>query len=574
MSASSSTGQAEDPTVAELLVEYLARGGVQHLFGVAGSTIMPILDGLASEDRIAYVGARYELSAVEMASGYARAGARLGVAMTHVGPGATSCVTAMVGAARDGVPLLLITGNEETETLARQPYHDWELQKVMGTITRFSYRINRADELPHVVRRALGEATRGVPQPVHIDLPEDIALQTVDAESRRRWLALVDPVLTSLASAPAVPISRPAPNDDEVATALSLLADSQAPLLVLGEAVQWHASKAEVVQRCTDLGVPYVTSFGGRGGVPTSDLYAGTIGRFGSRDTNALAKEADVVVALGAELSDADTVRWSVFDPAATLIAVHPDASKIDKRLAPTLGVMCDVGEFIAALGASAEASGLEVEDSWLDRVRGVDRTNGPVGNAAATEDGPLDAKLVVQAIEAAPDSWVVGMDPGFSPLTLSAPADFGGTRFLYAYGLGAMGFAVPSAIGATFDPRVDGALAIVGDGSLFMSLSSLESIASLDVPVVVLVLDDGGFGSQRKKQQEGYGRNVGVDYDNPDIAAIAAAMGIESMWIKSQEDIDALCRSLPGREHGAVAVVERSRVQEGTWYEGGSRRR
>ena len=566
-----STNAAEGRTVADVVIDYLARAGVEHIFGVAGSTVMPLLDAMESDGRIAYVGARYELSAAEMASGYARAGARLGVAMTHVGPGATSCITAMVGAARDGVPLLLITGNEESHTLARQPYHDWELLRVMGSITRFSHQVTRPSDVPHLLRRALGEATRGVTQPVHIDLPEDIALQRVPEETVQAWLADVEPVLSAVNTAPAVPISRPAPRNDEIAAAVGLLAGADAPLLVLGETVQWHPAKADIVARCAELGIPYVTSFGGRGGIPAGDLYAGTIGRFGSRDTNALVGEADVVVTLGAELSDVDTVRWSIFAADAAIISVHPDAAKVDRRLAPTLGVVADVGEFLSAL---TSASVPAVGDAWRTRVAAVDRANGPLGNTAAADDPSLDAQLVAGAIEAAPDSWVVTMDPGFGALTLSAPADFGGTRFLYPYGLGAMGFAVPNAIGATFCDEVDGGLAIIGDGSLFMSLSSLESIASLHTPVVVLVIDDGGFGSQRKKQQEGYGRNVGVDYENPDIAAIAAGMGIEAMWVQSPEDVADLCRSLPGRKRGAVAVVRRSRTQEGTWYEGSARRR
>jgi acetolactate synthase I/II/III large subunit len=240
MNASQQEQGPQDQTVAELLVDYLARAGVEHIFGVAGSTIMPILDGLEVDGRVRYVAARYELSAAEMASGYARAGARLGVVMTHVGPGATSCVTAMVGAARDGVPLLLITGNEETETLARQPYHDWELLRVMGSITRFSYQITRPDQLPHVVRRALGEAARGVTQPVHIDLPEDIGLQTVPGDVAQEWLAEVGPVLDALSSAPAVPLSRPTPSAAEVEQAARLLAAAQALHEAIGAPLPYY----------------------------------------------------------------------------------------------------------------------------------------------------------------------------------------------------------------------------------------------------------------------------------------------------------------------------------------------
>lgn len=564
----------EDRTVSEVLVDMLARAGVRHLFGVAGSSIMPILDALESDGRIQYVGARYELSAAEMASGYARASAQLGIVMTHVGPGATSVITAMAGAVRDGVPMLLITGNEESETLSRQPYHDWDIMAVMAPLTAFSYRITRPDELPHVLRRAFGEALRGVARPVHIDLPEDIGLLPVDAATAAGWLTAIGPVLDAMASAEAVPLSRPAPSATEVSAAVELLASAKRPMLMIGESIHTTRDLSGFYDLCDELGVPYATTFGARGGVGTRAGYVGSTGRFGSRDTTALLGRADVVLTLGAEMTDVDTTRWRVPEPDARIIAVHSDAGKIDRRFAPTLGVVADMEEFLRAVVPPAVDRGLAMSAEWLADAAAVDRSNGPLGAPAKADDAPLDAQLVARAIEGAPDSWIVACDPGFGPLTLSAPADFGGTRFLYAFGMGAMGFSVPALTGATMADDVSGGIAVIGDGSLFMSLSSLESIASLDRPVVVIVLDDGGFGSQRKKQQEGYGRNVGVDYENPDIAAIGAAMGIESMWIESTEDIDRLVASLPGRRHGALAVVKRDRVQKGKWYEGSMKRR
>lgn len=565
------TAATGDRTLAEVLVAMLARAGVREVFGVAGTTIMPILDALEDEDRIAYVGARYELSAAEMASGYARASARLGVVTTHVGPGVTGCITALAGGARDGVPLLLITGNEESRTLAREPYHDWDLDGAMRPVTRSTGRLTRPDDLPHLLRRALGEATRGVTGPVHIDLPEDLARTRVSAEDQAAWMQQVGPVLDALAAAPAVPVSRPGPSPKELQRTVDLLAEASAPLVVMGEASRWSADRAAVLDRCAGLGVPWATSFGARGEVGDRPSYVGTLGRFGSRDTNALLAEADVVLALGAELTDVDTVGWQAPGPDTRLIMVHPDAGKVDRRLAPTLGVVADVESFLHALAPVWDQRGRDVPAAWARRAAAVDRRNGPVGDPASADDATLDAVAVSRLIAAAPDSWVVSMDPGFGSLSLSAAADFGGTRFMYADGLGAMGFAVPSAIGATRADGVEGALAVIGDGALFMSLSSLESVASLGAPVVVLVVDDGGFGSQRRKQQEGYGRTVGVDYRNPDIAAIAAAMGIEATWLESVADVDALCASLPGRTRGAVAVVRRRRDQQGAWDENGA---
>lgn len=264
---------------------------------------------------------------------------------------------------------------------------------------------------------------------------------------------------------------------------------------------------------------------------------------------------------------------WRVPGRDARLIVVHPDTDRIDRRLPPVVGVVADVEQFLLAAVPACAAHAVTVPTGWLDRARRVDRAAGPLGDPVAVDNPPLDALLMRRAIEAVPDSWVVTMDPGLGPLSLSAPAELN-ARFLYPTGFGAMGFAVPCAIGSTFADGVDGALAVVGYGSLFMSLPSLESIAGLGVPVVVLVLDDGGFGSQRKKQREGYGRNVGVDYDNPDIAAIASAMRIEAQWIEDSDEVTVVCDRLRGRPRGAVFVVRRNRKQPGSWYEGTVRQR
>lgn len=565
---------SDELTVAEVIVDLLARAGVREVFGVAGSTIMPLLDAIDSDPRVRFVGARHEQSAADMASGYARASGKLGVITTHVGPGVTSCLTSMVAASREGVPLLLITGNEESRTLLREPYHDWDLLRAMGTITHASHRIAAPADVPHALRRAVGQATRETTQPVHIDLPEDVALATVSASDVEGWLPDCLPVLES-ASAGRVPLSRPAPSVADVHRAAELVANARTPLLLLGEARQWCQNPDAVVDLCEALALPYATTHGARGGVGQSLLCVGTVGRFGSQEANALMADADLVLALGAELSDIDTVGWSVLDATrCLLVAAHPDPRKVDLRMAPTLGVVADVEEFLGALVPAVAERTLRATRAWRSRAADTGRASGSLTGHSSDGNGSLDELLVTHLLEATPDSWTVTVDPGFGPLSLSGRARLGHSAFLYPFGFGYMGFAVPNAIGAVFSGAVPGAVAVIGDGSFFMSMSSLESVASLQVPVVVAVLDDGGFGSQRQKQREAYGRNAGVNYDNPDIARIGAALGLESTWVRSAADVEQLCASLPGRKRGALAVVERARYQEAKWYEGTLRRR
>ena len=532
-------------TVADILVDYLVDAGVNEVFGVAGSTVMPILDAIATDGRINYIGARYEQSAADMASGYARASGRLGVVMTHVGPGATSVFTAMVGAARDGVPLLLITGNEESDTLARVPYHDWDILGVMSKVTNFSQRLSRAADLPHVLRRGLGQATRVVTQPVHIDIPEDIALERITGDEAREWLPYVSPTLDALKRSGTAPINRPAPAQGDIRSAVDCIAAARRPVLVVGESSR-HLPGSAVTDLCNELGIPYATTHGRRGAEKSDAHYVGTIGRFGDSAATGFVKDADLVVSLGAELTDVDTGRWRVPAAETTKIIVHPDGDRVDVRYAPDVGVVADVEQFLLAMQRELLDRETTVDAGWIDRAQGLSaRANGQDGETGAVDDPDqtLDALLVKTAIESIPDTWAIAIDPGFGALTLTGAAKPRSCKFLYPYGFGYMGFAVPNAIGAVQSGAVDGALVVIGDGAFFMSLSSLESIASLNSRVVVIVLDDGGFGSQRKKQSEGYGgRNVGVDYDNPDIAQIGAALGLEAMWMRSGDDVSTFC--------------------------------
>lgn len=571
VSATVASKDAKVMTVADILVDYLVDAGVTEVFGVAGSTVMPILDSIANDGRINYVGARYEQSAADMASGYARASGRLGVVLTHVGPGATSVFTAMVGAARDGVPLLLITGNEESDTLARMPYHDWDILGVMSKVTKFSQRISRAADLPHVVRRGLGQATRVVTQPVHIDIPEDIALQRITSDEVQEWLPYVSPTLNALRKSGTVPINRPAPAQSDISSAVDCLTAARRPVFVVGESSR-HLPGSAVTRVCNELAIPYATTHGRRGGGESDSHYVGTIGRFGDAGATEFVGDADLVVALGAELTDVDTRRWRVPAADTKKIIVHPDGDRVDVRYAADVGVVADVEQFLLAIQREFGRENT-FDAAWISRAHELSARANTAGEESGVVDDPdptLDALLVKTAIESIPDTWAISIDPGFGSLTLTGAAKPRSCTFLYPYGFGYMGFAVPNAIGAVQSGAVDGALVVIGDGAFFMSLSSLESIASLHSRVVVIVLDDGGFGSQRKKQIEGYGgRNVGVDYDNPDIAQIGAALGLEAMWMRSGDDISTFCKSLNSRTDGALVVVQRSREQQGNWYEG-----
>ena len=415
MTSSSPEFAAEDGsrTVAELIVDLLAIAGVTDFFGVAGSTIMPFLDALSLDTRISYHPARHEQSAADMASGYARVSGRLGVFMTHCGPGATNTLTSITGSGRDRVPVLLISGNEESHTLVRRPYHDWPIAQTFGGLTRFSQTVRTAAEVPIALRQALSHALRENPGPVHLDVPEDVALSFL---SQQEFDALVAQATTWFRQLPAGcsgPISRPAPSTGEVERTVRLLAGAHNPVLVVGEMAHWSQAVDDIAELSRELSVPYVSTFGARGGVPNSGLFLGAVGRFGEAEANKLFGDADLVIALGGDLSDVDTIKWSMPAATAALVHVHPDADAIDFRLPATVGVVADVGSFVKAL---RDALGSQTVGAVgrTGTATGVDAT--VAGSAAASLTG-ADEILVADTIANVPESWAICMDPGFAAL-------------------------------------------------------------------------------------------------------------------------------------------------------------
>jgi acetolactate synthase-1/2/3 large subunit len=544
--------------VADLVVHLLASGGVTDWFGVAGTTVMPLLEAISRDGRIRYHGARHEHVAMDMASGYARVSSRLGVCMTHVGPGVTNTVTSLVTSARDRVPVLLISGNEESWTLIRNPYHDWRATAAMSPLTRYSHRVERATDAATALRQAVSAALRSVPGPVHLDFPEDVLATELDDATWDLLAADESWWRSALGAGCSGPLSRPRPSQQEIDRVVELVRQARRPLIVAGEMVHWSGAVPAVSGLAHTIGAPVATVLGGAclAGVPGG---LGTIGRFGTGQANEALTSADLVIALGAGLLDTDTLKWTRPGRDVPIVQVHPDPDVVDFRMAASVGIVADVRSFAEDLAAATQDRAAPA--LWLE----------PQDATAVSGDlGDLERAVVSGLAPALPADWVVTMDPGYAALSVGVDGAFGPTRRIYPHGFGTMGFAIPAAAGATMSGQAAGAVVILGDGAFFMSLPALDTIATEGLPVHIVVFDDGGFGSQRQKQREGYaGNTFGVDYDNPDLARLSSALRVESRLVSDVSEVAAACKAILGGRGPSVTVVPRNRVQTKSWYEG-----
>lgn len=546
---------------AELMVDALAAAGVRDCFTVAGSTIMPLLDSIAEDGRIRLWTARHEYSAAEMASGYARASGRLGIVIVHVGPGAINTLPALTSALRDRVPVFALTGNEESWTLSRDPYHSWPSQEVFSSICNISQRLRTPAELIPTLRRVISVAVGASPGPVHIDLPEDVAAATAGPEVVEHYLRERKEWWSTLPEGCTGPLSRPAPSPGEVREVVAALNGAERPVMLVGDLVGFSRAHEAVRRVAERSGAAIVTTIGARD-PRLGDTNLGVVGRFGHPEATIAFEHADVLMVLGAELTDIETDQWRMPAPDTLVVHVHPCGDVLNRRLPVALGIIADVGSFLEALADALPGGTIRREGPEVNR--------GPSGIDGPDKDsGPLDRRVVAY-LSGLPPDWLFTMDPGYATLSLSRELFRGAHRVLYPAGFGIMGFAIPAALGAMVARSASGTIALVGDGSFFMSLSSVESIAAASLPVHIVVFDDGGFGSQRQKQREGYeGRLTAVNYDNPDISEIGRSLGVAARRIAEGEDVAAWAEDLLAAGEPSLTVVPRPRRQDTTWYEG-----
>ncbi len=492
-----------------VLADALVAQGISHVFAVPGESYLDVLDGLyAVHDKLMLVTCRFEAGAVNAAEAYGKLTGRPAAAMVTRGPGACHGAIGVHIAMQDSTPMLLFVGQIPFGETDRESFQEVDYRRMFAPLAKWVTQIDDAARIPEIVAHAVDVATTGRPGPVVIALSEEMQKHLVDVQD-------VGPA----------PVSRPQPDPAAMQTMAAMLAAARKPLAILGGG-GWDAAGREAIHRfLTAHDLPVAVSFR-RQGLYDGSLsnYVGDLGVGPDPALAAHAKDADLVLAIGTRLGEAVTQGYTLFDPAGgtAIIHVHQDPAEIGRVFRPRLGIAADLNAFAAA------AAALPVGDApWHDWTAEL-RASRQATRAPPDTAHPLNVGVVMRELETLlPPDAICTCDAGNFAGWPQRFIDFsGGQRFIGPTN-GAMGYAVPAAVGAkiAFPDRM--VVAFVGDGGFMMTGQEIATAFHHGVAPIVLVFNNQMYGTIRMYQERTYpGRVSGTALTNPDFARLIEAYG------------------------------------------------
>lgn len=511
-------------TGAELIVKLLEAQGVRLVTGIPGGAILPLYSALARSRSIRHVLARHEQAAGFIAQGIARVSGKAAVCMATSGPGVTNLVTAIADAKLDSIPLVCIVGQVPTAMMGTDAFQEVATLDIVRSITKRSYFIRRAEELPDVFAEAFHVAESGRPGPVLIDVPKDVQAQPVFVSSR-----------ISTPQTPTIPQS-----DDEHPAAYDraaqLLAEAERPVFYVGGGIVKARAHRELRELVELTDTPTTTTLMGLGVLPSDHpLNIGMLGMHGARYTNRILDECDLVIAIGARFDDRAIGKATAFAAQAKIVHIDIDARELGKISSPVLAIHADARSALQALLRRAR----RIErPEWLARVAELRRLHPLVMQEAHRVCSPYG---IVRAVARwAPQDCIVTTDVGQHQMWVAQAFPFSDPhRWLTSGGLGTMGFGLPAAIGAALaSPRAT-TVCFTGDGSLLMNIQELATLAELHLNVKIVVLDNAALGLVKQQQNLFYERReIASTFVRPtDFAEVARAFGIASWDLNHASD-------------------------------------
>ena len=533
-------------TCGEVLVKLLENYGVKLVFGIPGVHTVELYRGLAASS-LRHITPRHEQGAGFMADGYARVTGSPGVCFIITGPGMTNIATAMAQAYADSIPMLVISSVNARHQLGSGNgcLHELPSQRnLTAGFTAFSHTLMTPDELPQILARAFAVFESDRPRPVHIEIPLDV----ITAPAGHLQLSR------------AAPLSRPAACDGAIAQAAARLLQAQRPLILAGGGA---VDAGPALQHLAEhLQAPIALTINAKGIIGPDHLLL--IGSSQSTAaTRALVREADVVLAIGTELgeTDYDTVFDGGFAIPGELIRIDIDAQQLARNFRATIAMVADAGHAASALLAAVANTPSEPAAEWGAPRAAQLRSALAAGYDAATR---AQKRLLEAVRQALPDVIIAGdsTQPVYAG-NLVYDATTPRSWFNSSTGYGTLGYGLPAAIGAKLGAAKRAVVCLIGDGGLQFTLPELASAVEAQVPVIVLLWNNAGYGEIKRYMTDRAITPVGVDIYTPDFMMLARGFGCVGERIGS---MNALLEELPRAAGRSVPTV--LEIDEQTWIE------
>lgn len=481
------------------VIKILEDEGIKHIFGIPGAGILPFYKALESSEKITHYLMRHEEGAVHAADGYARASGEVGICSCTSGPAGTNFVTGLYAARVDSIPIVAITGQNVRAQLGKEAFQAVDIAEIVKPITKKAYCVKETAQLPQVFREAFRIAREGRPGPVLIDLPLDVQSGEVyyDEES----------------DGP-LPFFNPPPNPKKVRLAVEMILEAKSPVFLMGGGVISANASQELVQLAEFLGVPVVTTLMGKGGIrPDHPLYAGQVGVFVDVPPgNKVFLDSDLVVGFACRFSDRHTGTLEVYTRGRKFIHVNIEPDHVGRIVAPDLAIIADVKLTLQAM--IEEAKKLTSKRDFSPRVKEIPDLRKKMARRVDFEDVPIKPQRIFKEINEFFDEDTIFVTTiGLNQMLSSQLQNIYKPRhYLVPGGAGPLGWDLPASIGIKLARPNNIVVDVTGDYGFGFCVEELAVSVHYNIPIVVVILNDGHLGLIRQAQKYQYGMHFAVD--------------------------------------------------------------
>jgi len=527
-----------------IILEMLREYEVKHVFGLPGETTIPLYMEWHNFPEIMHVMARDERSASFMADAYARVSFKPGVCESP-SVGATHLIPGVAEAFKSSLPMILFTTDIPLHLERRNMLTGINQTSLFNGIVKETITVTKALEIPHIIRRAFRIATTGQPGPVHIRLPMNILEENVE-----------NPDIYAQKDFTKYPGHRFIAEIEKVKQALTMLANSEKPVIICGQGVLYSQAWSEVIELAELLGVPVGTTMTGKGSIPeTHPLSIGVIGsRGGTSFSNMILKDADLIFYIGCNTDSAATDNWTLPPLEKDRRIIHLDISSVESgNNYPTDIIL--VGDAKATLRVMIEIAKERVKRDYREAPRvkeifkNAEMFRESLKDYMNSNEKPINPlRFVKELNENIPSEHVIIADPGVSAIYISAfyRVRKAGRSIIFNYSLGALGYAIPASIGAYYASHGNVIVALTGDGSFGFTAGELETISRVGGNIKIILFNNQCFGWIRAAIYFKYGpKYFATDFKPVDYVKIAEGFGIEAFRVEEPNELPNTLRKI-----------------------------
>ena len=519
----------------QLLVESLIALGARKSFGVPGESYLAVLDALHdTKGKLDYILCRNEGGAAFMAAAYGKLTNTPGICFVTRGPGATNASIGVHTAMQDSAPMLLFIGQVGTDMTGREAFQEIDYRAMFGTVAKWAVQIDQVERIPEILARAWTIATTGRPGPVVIALPEDMLTSLTDKAP-----------LTAPAK-----IASPAPQAETMATAQQMLKAAKKPVILMGGTNWSETGRAALQNFAEQSDIPVVAAFRYQDQFDNfSPAFTGEAGVGMLPHVKALIRDADLILAINVRFGEMTTDSYTLLNvpvPQQKLIHVHPSDAEIGKIYVPELGIHACPSSFAQSLQP--------VSGAWAD-WRKAAREAYLASFDAPAQPSPVDMVAVMAYLrDRMPEDVILTNGAGNFTVWPNKFAKFGTTARLLAPQSGAMGYGVPAAIAAKVAEPESMVVCFAGDGDFQMNCQELGSAMQAGAQPIILILNNGIYGTIRAHQEKHYPARVsGTTMENPDFVTLAKSYRFHAERVETTADFAAAFERAAASKTGAV---------------------